>query len=206
MRCKLAILVMVPAVLVAGAAWAQNNPSVEQIIRSLTPTGDVSGAATRGIRLGPTPPVAASTSNRTVMPAASRSIQAAPPAGPAAADTAAAAPSVNLTVNFALGSADLTPQAIEVLDRLGAALSNETLATYRFRVEGHTDTVGTHEYNRQLSRRRAIAVVEYISTKYGVAGSRLEAIGMGSDRLLVPTEDQVSEMRNRRVQVVNIGS
>ena len=56
------------------------------------------------------------------------------------------------------------------LDALGKALSSADLANYRFRIEGHTDTVGSKEYNRSLSERRAEAVVSYIETKFGVPG------------------------------------
>ena len=54
----------------------------------------------------------------------------------------AKAPAVSLNIQFATGSADLTPAAIRSLDQLGQALSTPTLAAYHFRIEGHTDTVG----------------------------------------------------------------
>jgi outer membrane protein OmpA-like peptidoglycan-associated protein len=113
---------------------------------------------------------------------------------------------VNLTVNFATGSADLTPDAIRTLDELGSALSSKDLAGYRFRIEGHTDTVGSPEYNRALSERRAEAVVDYIAKKFGVEPTRLQAVGMGEQGLMVPTPQQTAEPRNRRVQVVNLGA
>jgi outer membrane protein OmpA-like peptidoglycan-associated protein len=57
-----------------------------------------------------------------------------------------------------------------------------------------------------LSERRAEAVVDYVARKYGVALSRLQAVGMGEDGLLVPTPPQTPEPRNRRVQVINLGA
>jgi OmpA-OmpF porin, OOP family len=124
----------------------------------------------------------------------------------AAAPPAASGPAVNLTVNFANGSADLTPDAIRTLDQLGQALSSKDLAGYRFRIEGHTDTVGSQDYNRSLSERRAEAVVDYVAKKYGVDPSRLQAVGMGEEGLLVSTPAQTPEPRNRRVQVINLGA
>jgi outer membrane protein OmpA-like peptidoglycan-associated protein len=109
-------------------------------------------------------------------------------------------------VQFANGSAELTPQAVQVLDNLGKALSNPALFGYMFRIEGHTDTVGSAEYNDGLSDRRASAVADYVANNFRVDRGRLEAIGMGKDGLLVPTRDQTPEPRNRRVQVVNVGS
>jgi outer membrane protein OmpA-like peptidoglycan-associated protein len=125
---------------------------------------------------------------------------------PTAAAPQAAAPSVSLTVQFANGSADLSPAAIEVLNNLGKALSDPTLSAYRFRIEGHTDTVGSRTYNQTLSDRRAATVVEYLATNFRVDRSRVQGVGMGEDGLLVPTPDQTPEPRNRRVQVVNLGS
>ena len=81
---------------------------------------------------------------------------------------------MNLTIEFRTGSADLTPQASRTLDELGRALSSSQLAGYRFRIEGHTDTVGTQEANQALSERRAAEVVEYISTHFNVDKTRLE--------------------------------
>ena len=75
---------------------------------------------------------------------------------------AASAPAVSLNVLFATGSAELTPEAIQTLDDLGRALTDPALAAYRFRLEGHTDTVGGRDYNKALSDRRAITVAEYL--------------------------------------------
>jgi outer membrane protein OmpA-like peptidoglycan-associated protein len=67
-------------------------------------------------------------------------------------------------------------------------------------VVGHTDTVGDKQYNYQLSLRRARAVAALI-TAAGVDPSTLEIASHGKDNPLVPTGDQVSEPRNRRVEV-----
>ncbi len=116
------------------------------------------------------------------------------------------APSVNLNVQFATNSAELTPAAIHTLTELGRALSNPALAGYRFRIEGHTDTAGRPEANKALSDRRAAAVAEFLSKNFGVDRARLEPIGMGQDGLLVQTPPDTPEARNRRVQVVNLGA
>ena len=139
-------------------------------------------------------------------PAQQPRVASSKPVAVPAAPQPAAAPSVNLTVNFANGSAELTPEAIRTLDALGRALASQDLAAYRFRIEGHTDTVGSSEYNRALSERRAAAVVDFVAKKFGVdpappAGSR-----HGRGGLLVPTPPQTPEPRNRRVQVINLGA
>ena len=121
------------------------------------------------------------------------------------ASTDADLPSASLFIQFSTGSAGLTPQAVAVLDELGKALASNALASYRFRVEGHTDTVGAKDYNRALSERRAAAVVAYIKRKFGIDESRMVPVGLGSEQLLVQTADQTPEARNRRVKIVNIG-
>ncbi len=203
MRALIAPLIVVPLVVSSLPAVAQ-NPSADQIINSLRPSGNLVRGGTRGIRLAPSGD-ASSQPEAAPTPAASQPRVAASKsvAVPAAAP---AAPAVNLTVNFANGSAELTPAATRTLDELGRALSSKDLAGYRFRIEGHTDTVGSLDYNRALSERRAEAVVDYVAKKYEVDPTRLQAVGMGEDGLLVPTPPQTPEPRNRRVQVINLGA
>ena len=209
-------------VLALGAApvgvRAQGNPSADSIINSLRP-GMGMGGGTRGIRPASPPSAspatpAASSAARSYVPARPHQQMATTPATTPAASVAApvvttstqGAPSVNLSVQFATGSAELTPAAMRTLDELGKALSSEALAPYRFRIEGHTDTVGSPEANMALSEKRAQKVVEYLHGKFNVDTARLEAVGMGETQLLVPTPDQRSEPRNRRVHVVNISA
>jgi OmpA-OmpF porin, OOP family len=209
-RSFIAPLILAPLVFTAVPAFAQSNPSADQIINSLKPTGNLAGGGTRGIRLAaPTGETMSPQQQATPVAAgapapAPHHVTSARPAPSAAAQSAG--PSVNLTVDFANGSADLTPQAIATLDQLGKALSSSDLASYRFRVEGHTDTVGSQTYNQALSQRRAEAVVNYIESKYGVPAARLDAVGMGDKGLLVKTPPQTAEPRNRRVEVINLGA
>ena len=201
MHIKFLSLLALPLALASFPAFAQGSPSSDQIINSLKPSGNLVLGGTRGIRVGVpvTPP-----------PAATPVTQAATgqPRAPVThtATKEPAAPSANLTVNFASGSADLTPQAIHALNELGRALSSAELAGYKFRIQGHTDTVGTPEANRILSEQRAKAVVSYITSRFGVDESRLQAVGMGEEDLAVPTPAQTPEPRNRRVLVVNLGA
>lgn len=212
----LATLASLAAPGLATQARAQANPSADQIMRSLQPRGGL-GSGSRGVRPvspGPSEPSAA-------LPAATQGAPRAtarhgPLAMPARAPsetpagtpsgTPAAAPSVNLTVQFASGSAELTPAAVRTLSELGRALSSASLGSYRFRIEGHTDTVGAPEANKALSEHRAQAVVTFLASRFGIEASRLDAVGMGEDGLLVQTQAGVAEPRNRRVQVINLGA
>jgi OmpA-OmpF porin, OOP family len=202
-RSLFAPLIAAPLIFAAVPAFAQGNPSADQIINSLKPTGNLTAGGTRGIRLGAPPP--ASSTSAPVVHATTRPTHVAS-TRPGATAAESGGPSVNLTVDFATGSARLTPQAMATLDQLGKALNSSQLAGYHFRIEGHTDTVGAPGYNKTLSEQRAEAVVNYLSSKFGVQPARLEAVGMGEDGLLVPTPPQTAEPRNRRVQVVNLGA
>lgn len=166
-----------------------DTPVMRDLIQQLQPQPQ-----TRGIRMPPSDPAAATPA----APAAPRPRMAATtaPAGVGAA---------SISLRFATGSAELTPGARRSLDELGRALASPQLAPYRFRIEGHTDTVGSAEQNRSLSERRAMTVRDYLTRRYGVGADRLEAVGLGEGQLLMPTPDETAEARNRRVQVVNLG-
>jgi OmpA-OmpF porin, OOP family len=200
MRCQpalSAITILAVVSLAPVSVWAQANPSSDQILKSLTPTSTM--GTTRGIRIAPGGSAPGGSAAGGSVAGGSASAGHAQPA-------AAKAPAVSMTVQFATGSAELTPQAVQTLTSLGQALSNPTLANYRFRIEGHTDTVGSPAANQQLSQRRAEAVVDYLATNFHIDRSRVQAIGMGQDGLMIQTPPQTPEARNRRVQVVNIGS
>ncbi len=202
MRRLLAATLLIGAFALPMDAVAQPNPNSQQIIDALRPN-PLGG--TRGIR--PVAP-AGQQPDANVQPGAAAMPAPMPGAAPPVLQAAppVAPPSVNLTVTFTSGSAELTPQAVRTLDELGRALASADLAAFRFRVEGHTDTVGSPMANQSLSERRAAAVVRFLMTKYGITANRLEAVGMGEAAPLVQTGDEVSEPRNRRVQVVNLGS
>lgn len=179
----------------AGTASAQSNPSASELINALKPTGMLSDT-TRGIKpLGPdtsAPPM------QGTMPVSMNMAPAAPAAN-------ISAPSANLSVDFASGSAVLTPQAEATLDQLGKALTSPQLASYNFKIAGHTDTVGDMATNQTLSEARAASVKSYLESKFGVSDARLQAVGLGESDLLVPTPPNTPNYANRRVQIINLG-
>jgi outer membrane protein OmpA-like peptidoglycan-associated protein len=105
----------------------------------------------------------------------------------------------DLRVTFAFGSADLTPQARAQLDELAQALKTDALSSFRFRVSGHTDAVGSDEYNEWLSQERAGSVVSYLASQHGVESQRLQAIGFG-EREMADAQNPQSGV-NRRVEI-----
>jgi outer membrane protein OmpA-like peptidoglycan-associated protein len=74
----------------------------------------------------------------------------------------------------------------------------------RIFVTGHTDTVGTSQYNQRLSERRAAAVRAELINQ-GVPANQIDATGVGESDLAVPTAQGVNEPRNRRVVIMERG-
>jgi outer membrane protein OmpA-like peptidoglycan-associated protein len=185
----------------APAAFAQSDQSANQIINALKPSGTLSDT-TRGIK--PLPP-----SNNTMAPMSSPMTSPAAmsePSAPVSTPAAPAeAPSTNLVIAFDTGSATLSSQAISQLDELGKALTSAQLASYNFKIVGHTDTVGDPATNQTLSEQRAAAVKSYLESKFNVPDTRLQATGVGETDLLVNTPPQTPEPRNREVQIINLG-
>jgi outer membrane protein OmpA-like peptidoglycan-associated protein len=68
-------------------------------------------------------------------------------------------------------------------------------------VEGHTDAVGSDEYNLGLSKRRAQAVLEFLSGQ-GVKGERLSSEGYGETRPVADNDTDEGRQKNRRVDLV----
>lgn len=106
-------------------------------------------------------------------------------------------PALDMMVNFEFDSYDLTPETRENLRVFADALNDPRLEIADFLVEGHTDAVGSDQYNLVLSERRAAAVTEYL-IDLGVEAERLKAIGHGS---ATPRVDDPMDPINRRVEM-----
>jgi len=110
-------------------------------------------------------------------------------------------PSIDIRVEFAFDSAELTGDATITLGRLGEALRDQRLADYRFRIAGHTDARGSDDYNLALSERRAASVRNFLTTFAGLSGARLESIGHGESQLFDPSNPEGQVNRRKRLAV-----
>ena len=108
-------------------------------------------------------------------------------------------PNVDLSIQFEFDSAKLLPESRPLLDNLVKAINSDKLRGFTFMVEGHTDSIGTLEYNQKLSDQRAVAVLTYLVSK-GISKERLKAIGKSSTELLIPDKPDAAE--NRRVRII----
>ena len=101
------------------------------------------------------------------------------------------------TLYFLEGRDELTPESRTELEKIFAELKRRPAPDIL--VIGHTDTVGSADYNDKLSRARAERARDLLSG-LGLR-ARMEVAGRGKRETLVPTDDNVSEPRNRRVEI-----
>jgi outer membrane protein OmpA-like peptidoglycan-associated protein len=106
---------------------------------------------------------------------------------------------MHFTLNFVEGSDELTPDSQQTLAAMFADLAKRPVPDIV--VIGHTDAVGSDDYNDQLALKRAQAVRAMLSAR-GIPEQDIVAVGRGKRELLIPTPDGVAEPRNRRVEIV----
>lgn len=106
---------------------------------------------------------------------------------------------MSFVLYFVEGGDELTPESGQVLQQVFAEIGRR--ADFEITVIGHTDRVGSVPFNDALSLRRAERVRAEL-TRLGVASGRIEVAGRGEREPLVPTEDEVAEPRNRRVEII----
>jgi OmpA-OmpF porin, OOP family len=103
-------------------------------------------------------------------------------------------------IHFDTDKDTLRPDSKATLDEIGRLLSSDPQA--KLRVVGHTDNQGEAQYNLDLSRRRAAAVVRELTTQYPVAASRLDAFGAGLYAPVASNATEEGRAKNRRVELV----
>ena len=112
---------------------------------------------------------------------------------------------------FAYDSADLQPGSMDQLQKLATLIKRNPKAT--FSVEGYTDSLGSPEYNLDLSERRADSVKEYLVNVMGINPAQIQSRGYGASKFLVPprpvmvnSPEEKAEIErqrpNRRVVIV----
>jgi len=102
-------------------------------------------------------------------------------------------------VLFATGRADLKPGAANNLDQLVSFLAKYPARTIE--IEGHTDSVGSDDYNLGLSQRRADAVRSHL-VRQGVAAGRITTMGAGKGSPVASNDTAAGRQQNRRVEVI----
>ena len=104
-------------------------------------------------------------------------------------------------VNFDFDQSNLDDGTIVILNQGAEILRNN--ARVRVEVQGHTDDIGSDQYNQALSEQRAQAVVDYMINA-GIATNRMEPRGYGETQPIVANDSNANRALNRRVDFVVI--
>ena len=108
-------------------------------------------------------------------------------------------PPVHFILYFKRNSTALKPESLKILPDIVAIIKDKD--SVNISVVGHTDTAGDKNYNLNLSMRRAAAVSNLLVDR-GVRQEYIYTTSHGEENPLIKTKDNVSEPRNRRVEVV----
>lgn len=191
---------------VAGVSRVVNDLRIETDSPSPATTQAPSTSAAPAPATTAAPPPATTASPTTAAPAPT-TIPA--PASTTPPTTIAAAESLLAELNalfadngdvlFASGSAELTGEAVSVLDQAISILNSDP--ALRVTIEGHTDNDGTEAANVDLSDARSNAVLDYFVAN-GVAAERLSAVGKGEAEPKAPNDTAEGKRQNRRIEFV----
>ncbi len=100
---------------------------------------------------------------------------------------------------YDVDSAVLKPGAYEELDRVAEVLNKYPQT--KIRIEGHTDSTGSEDYNLKLSEKRAMAVKNALILR-NVDPARLQTVGLGESKPVAGNETEAGRQMNRRVRIV----
>jgi OOP family OmpA-OmpF porin len=103
------------------------------------------------------------------------------------------------SVKFGFNKDNLTPKSKEALDTLATSIASTK--GYIIALEGGTDSVGSADYNYDLSQRRANSVIQYLASKYNVPAHKIYVIGLGKDKPVEDNKTSSGRADNRRVDV-----
>ncbi|HEY4743265.1 MAG TPA: OmpA family protein [Desulfuromonadaceae bacterium] len=107
---------------------------------------------------------------------------------------------MTLQMEFDFGKADIKPEYTNEITKVGEYMKKYPTTTAV--IEGHTDNVGSREYNMKLSLERAQNVVNYLVDNFGIDRSRLSAKGYGESRRIAYNNTPEGRKMNRRIDAV----
>jgi OOP family OmpA-OmpF porin len=108
-------------------------------------------------------------------------------------------PVAETSVKFGFNRDILTEQSKEALDQMAGSIASTK--GYIITLEGGTDSVGSADYNYDLSQRRANSVIQYLASKYSVPAHKIYVIGLGKDKPVETNKTKQGRADNRRVDV-----
>jgi OOP family OmpA-OmpF porin len=103
-------------------------------------------------------------------------------------------------IYFDTGKSIVKPESNSTLQEIAKLLAANL--TLKLHVVGHTDSVGDLTANMELSRQRAAAVVQALTTRFAAGSGRLRADGVGPLAPVASNRDEAGRAKNRRVELV----
>lgn len=100
---------------------------------------------------------------------------------------------------FDVDKTEIKPESTKTLDEVATLLKIDR--SLKLEISGHTDNTGTPDHNLKLSEGRALAVVDTLVKKYGIAAARLEAKGYGDTKPVSDNGTEAGKAQNRRVEL-----
>ena len=107
--------------------------------------------------------------------------------------------------NFATNSSALTNAGRNALSRMASDLLRDKVVIHNIAIIGHTDNVGSHAANQQLSQRRAASVAAYLASR-GLNRGLMTVVGRGETQPISNNASAAGRAQNRRVNIVVKGS
>jgi OmpA-OmpF porin, OOP family len=108
-------------------------------------------------------------------------------------------PVAETSVKFGFNRDNLSTESKAALDQMAGSIASTK--GYIITLEGSTDSVGSAEYNYDLSQRRANSVIQYLASKYNVPAHKIYVIGLGKDKPVESNKTKQGRADNRRVDV-----
>ncbi|MDI3321393.1 OmpA family protein [Pinibacter soli] len=102
-------------------------------------------------------------------------------------------------IHFNSDKATLMPLSAQILDTIARLLTTQQYK--QLTIEGYTDNTGTTKRNRELSKERAVVVLEYLASK-GIDRTKMQAIGLGDAHAIANNDTPEGRSQNRRTVFV----
>ncbi|WP_022850056.1 OmpA family protein [Limisalsivibrio acetivorans] len=106
--------------------------------------------------------------------------------------------SMDLEVYFPFDSAKVQKKYMGRISEFAGFMKKNTIL--KAEIQGHTDSIGTEEYNKALSERRAEAVMKKLTGEFGIAEERLSSIGYGEEQPIADNSNPEGRQKNRRIE------
>jgi outer membrane protein OmpA-like peptidoglycan-associated protein len=105
------------------------------------------------------------------------------------------------SVNFAFDKTELSEEALATLDVIAEELKKENKNVY-VEIQGHTDSIGSEEYNLELGEERAENVLSYFHVEHNFPLHRMSTFSYGESQMVVDNDTAENRAENRRVTIV----